>query len=146
MFLTGLLKNLPTVILAAIVFIAVERLINIKEFIRMWRHNKFDFVIATLALVSVICLGILQGVLIGALASLILIIKAVSSPHIAFLGRIPGTDRFTDIKRHPDNELLPGVLLFRVESPLVYFNVSYVYNHVWPRIIEFCLNTQSSNF
>jgi sulfate permease, SulP family len=135
-FLTGLLKNLPTVILAAIVFIAVERLINIKEFIRMWRHNKFDFVIATLALVSVICLGILQGVLIGALASLILIIKAVSSPHIAFLGRIPGTDRFTDIKRHPDNELLPGVILFRVESPLVYFNVSYVYNHVWPKIIE----------
>ena len=134
MFLTGLLKNLPTVILAAIVFIAVERLINIKEFIRMWKHNKFDFVIATLALVSVIGFGILQGVLIGALASLILILRTVSSPHIAFLGRIPGTDRFTDIKRHPDNELLPGVLLFRVESPLVYFNVSYVYNHVWPKI------------
>jgi len=134
MFLTGLLKNLPTVILAAIVFIAVERLINIKEFIRMWRHNKFDFVIASLALVSVICFGILQGVLIGALVSLLLIIKTVSSPHIAFLGRIPGTDRFTDVKRHPDNELLPGVLLFRVESPLVYFNVSYVYNHVWPKI------------
>jgi high affinity sulfate transporter 1 len=135
MFLTGLLKNLPTVILAAIVFIAVERLINIKEFVRMWRHNKFDFVIATLALVSVICFGILQGVLIGALASLILIIKIVSSPHIAFLGRIHGTDRFTDIKRHPDNELLPGVLLFRVEAPLVYFNVSYVYHHVWPKIV-----------
>jgi sulfate permease, SulP family len=134
LFLTGLLKNLPTVILAAIVFIAVERLINIKEFIRMWKHNKFDFVIAMLALVCVIGFGILQGVLIGALASLILIIKTVSSPHIAFLGRIPGTDRFTDIKRHPDNELLPGVLLFRVESPLVYFNVSYVYNHVWPKI------------
>jgi sulfate permease, SulP family len=134
MFLTGLLKNLPTVILAAIVFVAVERLININEFIRMWKHNKFDFVIASLALICVIGFGILQGVLIGALASLILIIKTVSSPHIAFLGRIPGTDRFTDIKRHPDNELLPGVLLFRVESPLVYFNVSYVYNHVWPKI------------
>jgi SulP family sulfate permease len=136
LFLTGLLKNLPTVILAAIVFIAVERLINIKEFMRMWRHNKFDFVIALLAFISVICFGILQGVLIGALASLILILKTVSSPHIAFLGRIPGTDRFTDIKRHPDNELLPGVILFRVESPLVYFNTSYVYNHVWPKITD----------
>jgi SulP family sulfate permease len=136
LFFTGLLKNLPMVILAAIVFIAVERLINIKEFVRMWRVNKFDFVIAFLALVSVICFGILQGVLIGALASLLLIIRAVSSPHVAFLGRIPGTERFTDIKRHPDNELVDGVLLFRVESPLVYFNVSYVYNHVWPKIIE----------
>jgi sulfate permease, SulP family len=136
LFLTGLLRNLPTVILAAIVFVAVERLVNIKEFIRMWKHNKFDFIIATLALVCVICFGILQGVLIGALASLILIIKIVSSPHIAFLGRIPGTERFTDIKRHPDNELLPGVLLFRVESPLVYFNCSYVYHHVWPKIVN----------
>lgn len=134
LLLTGLLKNLPTVILAAIVFIAVERLVNIKEFIRMWKFNKFDFLIASLAFTCVICFGILQGVLIGALASLILIIKIVSSPNIAVLGRIPGTDRFTDIKRHPDNEVLPGILLFRVESPLVYFNTSYIYNHLWPRI------------
>jgi len=134
LFFTILLKNLPTVVLAAIVFVAVERLINIKEFIRLWKVNKFDFAIAMVALLSVIIFGILQGVIIGALASLLLIIKAVSTPHIAFLGRIPGTDRFTDVKRHPDNELLPGVLLFRVESPLVYFNSSYVYSHVWPKI------------
>jgi sulfate permease, SulP family len=136
LFFTGLLRNLPTVILAAIVLVAVERLIDLKELNRMRKVNSFDLIIALLAMISVICFGILQGVLIAALASLILIIKAVSSPHIAFLGRIPGTDRFTDIKRHPDNELLPGVLLFRVESPLVYFNVSYVYNHVWPKIAE----------
>jgi SulP family sulfate permease len=134
LFLTGLLKNLPTVILAAIVFVAVEKLINIKEFKRMWNVNKFDFVIAMLAAICVICLGILQGVLIGALASLILIIKFVSSPHVAILGRIPGTERYTDIKRHPDNQTTPGILLFRVESPLVYFNVNYVYSHIWPII------------
>jgi len=136
LFLTGLLKNLPTVILAAIVFVAVEKLINIKEFRRMWKVNKFDFVIAMLAAVCVICFGILQGVLIGALASLILIIKFVSSPHVAILGRIPGTERYTDIKRHPDNQTTPGILLFRVESPLVYFNVNFVYSHIWPIISE----------
>jgi sulfate permease, SulP family len=136
LFFTGMLKNLPAVVLAAIVLVAVEKLIDVKEFRRMWKANKFDFIIASLALISVICFGILQGVLIGALASLLLIIKFVSSPNIAFLGRIPGTDRYTDIKRHPDNELLPGVLLFRVESPLVYFNTSYVYNHVWEKIID----------
>jgi high affinity sulfate transporter 1 len=136
LFFTGLLRNLPTVILAAIVLVAVKKLIDIKEFRRMWRVNKFDFVIAMLALISVICFGILQGVLIGALASLLLIIKFVSSPNIAFLGRIPGTERYTDIKRHPDNELIPGILLFRVESPLVYFNTSYVYNHVWAKICD----------
>jgi sulfate permease, SulP family len=136
LFFTGLLKNLPTVVLAAIVFVAVERLVNVREFIRMWKVNKFDFAIASVALLSVICFGILQGVIIGALASLLLIIKAVSTPHIAFLGRIPGTERYTDMKRHPDNEILQGVLLFRVESPLVYFNAGYVYSHVWPKIKE----------
>ncbi len=134
MFLSDLIKNLPAVILAAIVFVAVEKLINIQEFRRMWKVNKFDFVIAMLAGLSVIAFGILQGVMIGAFASLILIIKFVSSPHVAFLGRIPGSDRFTDLNRHPDNIVLPGVLLFRVEAPIVYFNVNYIYSHVWPVI------------
>jgi SulP family sulfate permease len=136
LFLAELLKNLPTVILAAIVFVAVRKLIDIREFVRMWKANKFDFIIAVLALVSVICFGILKGVLIGALASLLLLIKSVSSPNIAILGRIPGSERFTDIKRHPDNLVVPGVLLFRVEAPLVYFNVNYVYSHIWPKIQE----------
>jgi SulP family sulfate permease len=136
LFLTGLLKNLPTVILASIVLVAIRGLVDIKEMKRMFKVNRFDFVIAMIALVSVIVFGILYGVLIAALFSLTLIIRNVSSPHIAFLGRIPGTNRYTDIKRHPDNELLPGVLLFRVESTLVYFNVSTVYNRVWARVQE----------
>jgi sulfate permease, SulP family len=136
LFLTGLLKNLPTVILAAIVLVAVKGLVDIKELKRLFKVNRFDFIVAMTALISVIVFGILQGVLIAALFSLILIIRNVSSPHVAFLGRIPGTNRYTDIKRHPDNELLPGILLFRVESPLVYFNVATVYNTVWAKILE----------
>lgn len=136
LFLTGLLKNLPMVILAAIVLVAIRGLVDIKEMKRMLRVNRFDFIIAMTALVAVLVFGILQGVLIAALFSLILIIRNVSSPHIAFLGRIPGTNRYTDIKRHPDNELIPGVLLFRVESPLVYFNVATVYNRVWAKVKE----------
>ncbi|NMC40519.1 MAG: sulfate permease, partial [Bacteroidales bacterium] len=136
MFLTGLLKNLPTVVLAAIVLVAVRGLVDIKELKRLFRVNRFDFTIAIIALISVIVFGILKGVLISALFSLTLIIRNVSNPHVAFLGRIPGTNRYTDIKRHPDNELLPGVLLFRVEATLVYFNVATVYNRVWNKVIE----------
>ncbi|HSA04209.1 MAG TPA: SulP family inorganic anion transporter, partial [Tenuifilaceae bacterium] len=117
LFLTGLLKNLPTVILASIVLVAIKGLVDIKEMKRLWNVNKFDLVIAITALLSVIIFGILQGVLIAALFSLILIIRNVSAPNVAFLGRIPGTNRYSDIKRHPDNELIPGILLFRVESP-----------------------------
>lgn len=136
MFLTGLLKNLPTVVLAAIVLVAVRGLVDIKELKRLFRVNRFDFTIAIIALISVIIFGILKGVLISALFSLTLIIRNVSNPHVAFLGRIPGTNRYTDIKRHPDNELLPGVLLFRVEATLVYFNVATVYNRVWNKVLE----------
>jgi len=136
LFLTGLLKNLPMVILASIVLIAIRGLVDIKEMKRLYKVNKFDFIIAMTALISVLIFGILKGVLIAALFSLTLIIRNVSSPNVAFLGRIPGTNRYTDIKRHPDNELLPGILLFRVESQLVYFNVATVYNTVWARVKE----------
>jgi MFS superfamily sulfate permease-like transporter len=136
LFLTGLLRNLPTVILAAIVLVAVKGLFDLKEMKRLFRVNRFDFIVSITAMISVIVFGILQGVLIAAMFSLTLIIRNVSNPHIAFLGRIPGTNRYTDIKRHPDNELIPGVLLFRVESPLVYFNVATVYNRVWARVKE----------
>jgi high affinity sulfate transporter 1 len=136
LFLTGLLKNLPTVILACIVLVAIRGLVNIKEFKRLLKVNHSDFLIASLAMVAVIAFGILQGVVIAALVSLILIIKQVSSPHIAFLGRIPGSNRYTDLKRHPDNEVLPGVLLFRVESALLYFNTSNVYQTIWNKIIS----------
>jgi carbonic anhydrase/ABC-type transporter Mla MlaB component len=101
---------------------------------RLYKVNRFDLAIALIALVSVIIFGILHGVLIAALFSLILIIRNVSSPHVAFLGRIPGTNRYTDIKRHPDNELIPGALIFRVESTLVYFNVATIYNTVWAKV------------
>jgi SulP family sulfate permease len=136
LFLTGLLKNLPTVILASVVLVAIRGLVDIKEFKRLFKVNHIDFIIASLALLSVIIFGILQGVIIAALASLILIIRIVSGPHVAFLGRIPGTNRYTDLKRHPENETLPHVLLFRVESPLLYFNVANVYHTLWAKIVS----------
>jgi carbonic anhydrase len=136
LFLTGLLKNLPMVILAAIVLVAIRGLIDIKEMKRMYHVNRFDFIIAMTALVAVIVFGILKGVLIAALFSLVLIIRAVSSPHIAFLGRIPGTNRYTGLQRHPDNELIPGVFIFRVHASLFYFNVAYIYRVVRQKIRE----------
>ncbi len=135
LFLTGLLKNLPVVILASVVLVAIRGLVDIKEFNRLRKVNHFDFIVACIAFLSVIIFGILDGVIIAALGSLILIIRIVSTPHVAFLGRIPGTNRYTDIQRHPDNETLHHILLFRVESPLLYFNVGTVYQTVWSKIL-----------
>ena len=134
LFFTGLLQNLPTVILAVVVIVAIKGLVDIEEFIRLYKVNKQDFLVAICAFLSVLLFGILNGVIIGAMLSLILIIKVVSSPHVAFLGRIPGSNRYSDVKRHPDNELINGLILVRVESPLLYFNVNNIHKGIWNRI------------
>ena len=61
-----------------------------------------------MALVGVLTSGLLRGVLIGAVISIILLIRRASRPNVAFLGRIPGSRRYSDLERHPDNEPVPG--------------------------------------
>lgn len=135
LFLTGLLRNLPTVVLASVVLVAVKSLIDVSALKRLGRVSRQEFWIAVVALVGVLMLGILKGVLLAAIVSLLMLLSSAARPHVAFLGRIPGSHRFSDSDRHPDNEAIPGVLLFRVESSLLYFNVDHVRSIVWARII-----------
>ena len=105
---------------------AVKGLINFREIGHLWRVSRLEFTIAVVALVGVLLFGILNGVVVAAVASILLLLDRVARPHVAFLGRIPGTRRFSDLARHQDNERIPGVLAFRVESPIVYFNVDHI--------------------
>jgi len=82
----------------------------------------------------VLLLGILQGVMVAVVVSLLLLIGRVARPHVASLGRIPGTGYYSDIERHPENEAVPGALIFRVEASLLYFNVEHVREAVWQKI------------
>jgi MFS superfamily sulfate permease-like transporter len=88
------------------------------------------------ALLGVLLLGILKGVLVAVVVSLLVLLATAARPHVAFLGRIPGTRRFSDLERHPDNEVIAGVLVFRVEASLLYFNVDHVRYHLWAKISE----------
>ncbi|MEO8496948.1 MAG: SulP family inorganic anion transporter [Planctomycetota bacterium] len=134
LYLTGLLKNLPNVVLAAVVLVAVKGLIDVSALRRLYRISRHEFSISLVALVGVLLLGILKGVLLAAIVSLLMLLTAAARPHVAFLGRIPGTRRYTDLERHPDNELIPGMLIFRVESAVLYFNSDYVRQVVWRRV------------
>jgi MFS superfamily sulfate permease-like transporter len=71
--------------------------------------------------------------LLGAVISLVLLIRRASAPHVAFLGRIPGTQRYSDLSRHQTNEPISGVLAFRVEAGIVYFNVDHIADTVLAR-------------
>jgi len=133
-FLTGLFQTLPEAVLAAIVLLAVGGLIDVAELVHLWRVSRLDFGAAAIALAGVLLMGVLDGVLIAVLASVVMLLAQSARPHVAFLGRIPGTDRFGDVARHPDNEPLPGILAFRVEASLLYFNVDHVLQTVRKRI------------
>jgi sulfate permease, SulP family len=134
LFFTDLLRNLPQPVLAAIVLMAVASLVKVKELRRLWRLHRGEFLVATAALLGVLGAGLLKGVLIGAIISLVIMIRRISSPHVAFLGRIPGTRRYSDLSRHADNEPTPGILPFRVESGIVYFNAEHIFDSVVARI------------
>jgi len=134
LYLTGLLSNLPNVVLAVIVLVAVKGLINIPELRHVWRASRYEFVVSMVAFAAVLLLGILQGVIVAVLVSLLLLIRRAAHPHVAFLGRIPGTRGYSDIERNADNEAVPGVLMFRVEASLFYFNVEHVRDAVWEKI------------
>ena len=134
MYLTGMLRNLPNVVLAAIVLVAVKGLINLRELRHVWRVSRFEFTVSMVAFSAVLLLGILKGVMTAVLVSLALLIRRAARPQVAFLGRIPGTRVFSDIERSPDNEAVAGVLVFRVEASLLYFNAEHVIDAVWSKI------------
>jgi sulfate permease, SulP family len=134
LFFTGFLKNLPKAVLAAVVLMAIKGLINLRELAHLWRVSRLEFTVAAIALIGVLLLGILKGVVVAAIASILLLLKRVAHPHVAFLGRIPNTRRFSDLGRHQSNQRIPDVLVFRVESGFVYFNVDHILRVVLQRV------------
>jgi SulP family sulfate permease len=134
LFLTGLLENLPKAVLAAVVLTAIYGLLDFPAMLRMWRVSRLDFYAAAIALGAVLWLGILNGILLAALASVLLLLARSSRPHVAFLGRVPGTDSYSDVDRHPENEPIPGVIAFRPEASLIYVNAESVLESVLERL------------
>jgi high affinity sulfate transporter 1 len=134
LFFSHLLAPLPQPVLAAVVLVAVAGLFKVSALKHLWRGDRTEFLVAIAAIVGVLGEGLLRGVMIGAIISLLLLIRRASRPHVAFLGCIPGTRRFSDRERHPDNELIPGALIFRPESGLTYFNMDHVRDTIVDRV------------
>ncbi|MEO0018987.1 MAG: hypothetical protein RLZZ522_2270 [Verrucomicrobiota bacterium] len=134
LFFSRLLAALPQPVLAAIVLVAVTGLFKVSSLRHLRHTNMSEYIVAVAALAGVLSSGLLRGVLIGAVISLVLLIRRASRPHVAFLGRIPGTQRFSDHERHPDNELISNVLIARPEASLIYFNMDHVRDMIAERV------------
>ena len=134
LFFSKLLSALPQPVLAAVVLVAIAGLLKLSSLKQLWQSDRSEFVVAVTAFIGVLTFGLLLGVMIGAVISLVQLVRASSRPHVALLGRIPGTRRFSDCERHQDNQLIPGVMIFRPESALVYFNVDNVCDAILSRV------------
>ena len=130
LFASGLLRNLPQPVLAAVVLAAIVSLVDVHALREIWRFSRTEFLVAMAALAGVLGSGPANGVLLGAGISIVLLLKQASRPRVTELARVPGTTSFGDRARHPEYERTPSVLVVRCESALVYFNVEYARDRV----------------
>ncbi len=128
--------KLPMATLSAIVITAMYGLLNVAYFRRLLHVDRGEFAYGMAALLGVLVLGILPGVALGVVLALVLLIRRVSRPGTALLGRLPGTDSYRDITAHPEAETFPGLLIFRFDAPVIFANARYFADEVLRLIAE----------
>ena len=148
LFLTGLFENLPEATLAAVVIAAVIELVDFAALRRLYDVYteqlgeiygpvaRADLIAATAALVGVLVFDTLPGLFIGIAVSVLLLVWRASRPHVAVLGRDATTNRWVDIKRHPDAAPAAPVVVVRPESGLFYGNADNVHAAIRERITD----------
>ena len=121
--LTGLFHYLPQAVLAATIIIAVTSLIDTATLKETWHYDRADALSLIATAVGVIALGVEAGILAGVTLSLGVLVWRSSRPHIARIGRVPGTEHFRNVARHKV-ETVPGLLALRVDESLYFANAS----------------------
>ena len=123
LFLAPMFSNLPEAVLGAIIIEAVIMgMMDVKEMKRLFHLKPFEFLAAMAALLGVMTFGILQGVAIGVVLSIIWLVAVSALPAIPELGRKAGTHAFFDLKQHPDGQIYPGLSILRFDGGLFFVN------------------------
>lgn len=125
LFLTPLFYYLPSAVLAAIIMVAVAGLFDAKEIKYLWRTDKRDFAMLLVTFIATLFLGIEEGIAIGVVLSLILVIYSSTKPHSAELGQLGNTKNYRNIDRYTEASVDDQVLIFRYDSPLFFANVDH---------------------
>ncbi|MCB0618959.1 MAG: solute carrier family 26 protein, partial [Saprospiraceae bacterium] len=125
LFLTPLFYYLPQAILASVIMVAVFGLIDIKEAVHLWHANRTDFFMLIVTFLATLSLGIEQGIGVGVVLSLVMVIFRTTRPHIAVLGKVPGTPYYRNIERFEKVEQRPDLLILRFDAQLYFANVNF---------------------
>jgi high affinity sulfate transporter 1 len=125
LFLTGPLQYLPTSALGAVLISAAMGLFDWRALVRLYRIHEGEFAVCVAAMLGVVTLGALQGIALSiALAMLVLLIRS-SRPGDAALGRVDGRQGFFDVADHEGAKAVPGLILYRFNAPVIFYNAPY---------------------
>ena len=137
LFLTPLFAPLPEAVLAALIIHALWHIIAARKLNQIRLVTRTEFWLGVLALAGVLLIDVLEGMVIGVVASLVYVIYQSSRPHISSLGRVPGMPgAYSDLSRHPENSPVPGVLIVRLDGALYFANALTVRDRVKAMIEE----------
>ena len=125
LFFTGPLSYLPLAALGAVLIVAAIGLFDAAELIRLWRISRQEFALAMVTTFAVVALGVLDGVLAAVGLALLMVIARASRPPDAVLGRVAGLPEFRNVAHHVGAETVPGVVVYRFGSALLFFNAPY---------------------
>jgi high affinity sulfate transporter 1 len=130
LFLMPLFHDLPEAVLGAIVIAAVSHLVDVGALRRLRRSDRTDFVLAILCFAGVLVFGLLIGLAIAVIVSMLALVYRAYRPTSAVLGRAPGAVdderlRYRGIEDHPDCETFPGLVILRVDGELFFANARW---------------------
>lgn len=125
-FLTPLFYYIPKAILGSIIMVAVFGLIDLHEVKHLWQVKRDDLGMLLLTVALTLTLGVKTGIFVAVGASMVWFVIKTTRPHVAVLGRLPGTTAYRNIRRHPTAETTPGVLALRFDAQFYYGNVTFL--------------------
>jgi high affinity sulfate transporter 1 len=120
----GLFRNLPQPALAAVVITASLSLADIPATVRLWRQRKTEFLLSIAAFLGVALLGVLPGIAIAVVLSILNVFRRAWWPYATVLGRVQGVEGYHDIRSYPDAEHLSGLVIYRFDGPLFFANAT----------------------
>ena len=125
LFLTPLFYYLPKAILASVIMVAVFGLIDFKEARHLWHSDRKDFLMLLVTFIATLSLGIEEGIGVGVILSLAMVVYRVTYPHMAVEGALPQTGQFRNVSRFPDAQVDEDVLIVRMDAQLYFANTQY---------------------
>lgn len=125
-----LLRSLPQAVLAAVVISAAMGLPQPAAIRRVYEVNRREFAFSVITFAGVLLVGVIQGIILAVVLSLLEFVRRAWRPHDAVLGRVFEREGYHDIGRHPDARLVPGLVLYRFDAPLFFANARHFRDHV----------------